>query len=96
MELYKLEITTEEYNDISSGLKDWVLCKKDKNYSTDNLITFLTTYESHTQVGWGKYENHTYTNNTDEVFKITYVQENCKGLGKDYCILGIKKLEVKE
>lgn len=33
MELYKLEITTEEYNDILSGMKDWVICKKDKNYS---------------------------------------------------------------
>lgn len=96
MKLYKLEITTEEYNDISSGLKDWVLCKKDKNYSTDNLVTFLTTYESRTQVGWDKYETHTYTNNTDEVFKITYVQENCNGLDKNYCILGIKKLVVKE
>lgn len=96
MELYKLEITTEEYNDISLGLKDWVLCKKDKNYSTDNLVTFLATYEGRTQVGWNKYENHTYTNNTDEVFKITYVQENCHGLSKDYCILGIKKLKIEE
>ena len=56
MELYKLEITTEEYNDISLGLKDWVICKKDKNYSTDNLVTFLTTYESRTQVSWTKYK----------------------------------------
>lgn len=96
MELYKIEITTEEYNDISSGMKDWVICKKDKNYSTDNLITFLTTYESRTQVGWGKYENHTYTNNTDEVFKVVYVQENVLGLKDNYCILGIKKLVLKE
>ena len=41
MELYKLEITTEEYNDILSGMKDWVICKRDKNYSTDDLVTFL-------------------------------------------------------
>ena len=96
MELYKLEITTEKYNDISSGMKDWVICKKDKNYSIDDLITFLTTYESRTQVGFAKYETHTYTNNTDEVFKITYIQENCNGLHKDYCILGIRKLVIKE
>lgn len=96
MELYKLEITTEEYNDISSGLKDWVICKKDKNYSIDDLITFLAIYESQTQVGFAKYKTHTYTNNTDEVFKITYIQENCSGLNKDYCILGIKKLVIKE
>lgn len=99
MELYKLEITPEEYNDISSGLKDGVICKKDQNYSIDNLITFLAAYESHTQVGFAgfaKDANHTYTNNTDEVFKITYIQENCLGLNKDYCILGLKKLVVKE
>lgn len=102
MELYTLEITTEEYNDISSDLKDWVICKKDKNYSIDNLITFLAASESRTQVGFAgfpgfaKYENHTYTNNTDEVFKITYIQESCLGLNKDYCVLGIKKLVVKE
>lgn len=95
MELYKLKITTEEYNDILSGMKDRVSYKKDKNYSIDDLITFLTTYESQTQVGFAKYEAHTYTNNTDEVFKITYVQENCNRLNKDYCILGIKKLEVR-
>lgn len=95
MELYKVEITTEEYNDISSGLKNWVICKKDKNYSTDDLVTFLTTYESHTQVGFAKYENHTYTNNTDEVFKIIYIQEN-GFISKDHCILGLKKLVIRE
>lgn len=95
MELYKLVITAEEYNDISSGIKDWVIYKKDKNYSIDNLITFLTTHESQTQVGFAKYETRTYTNNTDEVFKITYIQENCNRLNKDYCILGIKKLEIR-
>lgn len=96
MELYKLEVTAEEYNDISSGLKDWVVRKKDKNYSTDDLVTFIVTYDSRTQVGWNKYENHTYTRNTDEVFKIIYVQENSNGPYKEYCILGLKKLVVKE
>lgn len=95
MKLHELKILHPYLIDITIGTKTFELRKNDRDYQEGDLIRFIDIGEDDTTTTKCWYEP-----NIDEntLYRITYVLKNVEkyGLDKDYCILAIKKLEIKE
>ena len=95
MKLHELKIKHEYLIDVTVGTKTFELRKNDRDYQEGDLIRFIDIGEDDTITTKCRYEP-----NIDEntLYRITYVLKDVEkyGLDKDYCILAIKKLEIKE
>ena len=100
MQLHNLKIKYEYLVAVTAGIKTFELRKNDRNYQVGDLIQFTVIDRPTT-----KFKGITPTLNdlslaiySETLYRITYILENVPeyGLDKDYCILGIKKLEIKE
>lgn len=93
MKLHELKIQYEYLEAVSLGIKTFELRKNDRDYQVGDLIHFIGVgYKLGNLNGCIPYIDK------DELYRITYVLKDVPeyGLDKDYCILGIKKLEIKE
>lgn len=96
MKLHELEILHEDLIDITIGKKTFVLTQNDKNYQEGDLIRFIDLT--------GKKLNNIYKIgvepyiNENTLYRITYVLKyiDTRGLEDKYCILAIKRLDIKE
>ena len=91
MKLHILKIKDEYFKEILRGNKTFELRKNDRDYQVGDLIHFVDIDGNNLIIGNPSY-------NEKLVFQITYILQNVQeyGLDKDYCILAIKKLEIKE
>lgn len=91
MKLHELKIKEEYFNAVIRGEKTFELRKNDRDYEVGDLIHFknIFNYDNPDLNEFEGYENC--------VFQITCVLKNVEqyGLDKEYCILGIKKLEIR-
>ena len=92
MKLHELKILHEYLIDITLGKKTFELRKNDRDYQEGDLIRFIDIKEGYTNNDVEPYIDE------NQLYRITYVLKNVEkyGLDKDYCILAIKKLEIKE
>ncbi len=95
MKLHELKILHKYLIDVSLGIKTFELRKNDRDYQEGDLIRFIDIREDDTKTSKCQYEPLIDENT---LYRITYVLKNVEkyGLDKDYCILAIKKLEIKE
>ena len=92
MKLHELKIRHEYLIDVTLGTKTFELRKNDRDYQVGDLIHFIDIREDNTKNDIEPYIDE------NQLYRITYVLKNVEkyGLDKDYCILAIKKLEIKE
>lgn len=85
MKLHELKIKEDYFNAILRGEKTFELRKNDRDYKVGDLIHFV-------QVNGKEYFSH-----SKDVYRIAYILQDVSqyGLDKDYCILAIKKLEIR-
>ena len=99
MKLHELKIQHKYLIDITIGKKTFELRKNDRDYKVGDLIRFIDIWEDNEATKSAIKEAHLepYINN-NTLYRITYVLKNVEkyGLDKDYCILAIKKLDIKE
>ena len=90
MKLHELKIKHEYLVEIVLGNKTFELRKNDRDYQVGDLIRFIDIKQD------SKGDCDIYIDK-DTLYRITYVLKDVPeyGLDKDYCILGIKKLEVR-
>lgn len=90
MKLHEIKIKEDYFNAILRGEKTFELRKNDRDYKVGDLIHFIDIKQSNSD----NCDCDIYINE-DDLYKITYILKNVEeyGLDKDYCILGIKKLE---
>ena len=95
MKLHELKILHEYLVDVDLGRKTFELRKNDRDYQVGDLIRFIDIREDDSIANKNQIEP-----NIDEntLYRITYVLKDVEkyGLDKDYCILAIKKLNIKE
>lgn len=95
MTLHELKILHEYLIDVSIGKKTFELRKNDRDYQVGDLIRFIDVREDDSATNKNQIEP-----NIDEntLYRITYVLKDVDqyGLDRDYCILAIKKLDIKE
>ena len=92
MKLHELKIKHEYLVEIALGNKTFELRKNDRDYRVGDLIRFIDIKQSNSD----KHDCDIYIDE-DTLYKITYILKDVPeyGLDKDYCILGIKKLEIR-
>lgn len=90
MKLHELKIKDEYFREVLRENKTFELRKNDRDYQVGDLIHFVDIDGSNHIIGNPFY-------NIKLVFQITYILKDVTqyGLDKDYCILGIKKLEIR-
>ena len=98
MKLHELKIKHEYLVEIVLGNKTFELRKNDRDYQVGDLIHFIDipspkrdlTLSEISRVGSAYIDENTF-------YRIIYVLKDVPeyGLDKDYCILGIKKLEIR-
>ena len=95
MKLHELKIKHEYLEDVVCGKKTFELRKNDRDYQVGDLIHFID--EGHIKPITNKFYCEERIDD-DALYKITYILKDIPeyGLDKDYCILGIKKLNIKE
>lgn len=95
MKLHELKILHPYLIDITIGTKTFELRKNDRDYQEGDLIHFIDIREEKITPNKLCCEPNIDEN---QLYRITYVLKNVEkyGLDKDYCILAIKKLEIKE
>lgn len=83
MKLHTLKIQAGFYYAVMKCYKTFELRKNDRDFLISDLIHFVNV------------NGEDFTNEPNNVYQITYVLKDVEeyGLDKDYCILGIKKLE---
>lgn len=95
MKLHELKILHKYLVDVDLGRKTFELRKNDRDYQVGDLIRFIDIREDDSTANKNQIEP-----NIDEntLYRITYVLKDVEkyGLDKDYCILAIKKLNIKE
>lgn len=95
MKLHELKILHKYLVDVDLGKKTFELRKNDRDYQVGDLIRFIDIREDDSAANKNQIEP-----NIDEntLYRITYVLKDVEkyGLDKDYCILAIKKLNIKE
>lgn len=107
MKLHELKIKAEYMDAIALGRKTFELRKNDRDYQEGDLIKFNVVCDdgtietkdySFTYDNKGDCRYFTTVDLNNELYKITYVLKDVPqyGLDADYCILGIKRLELKE
>ena len=94
MTLHELKILHGYLIDVSIGKKTFELRKNDRDYQVGDLIRFIDIREDDSTA------KNQIEPNIDEntLYRITYVLKDVEkyGLDRDYCILAIKKLNIKE
>lgn len=92
MKLHELETKYEYLVEIALGNKTFELRKNDRDYQVGDLIHFIAIDIKQSD----KLDNGLYIGQ-DDLYKITYILKNVEqyGLDKDYCILAIRKLEIR-
>lgn len=92
MKLHELKIKHEYLIEVYMGRKTFELRKNDRDYQVGDLIRFIDIKQSNS----GNCDCDIYIDK-DTLYKITYILKNVEeyGLDKDYCILAIKKLEIR-
>ena len=95
MKLHELKILHKYLVDISIGKKTFELRKNDRDYQEGDLIRFINIKEDNDTSKKCLIEPYI---NEKTLYRITYVLKDVEkyGLDKDYCILAIKKLDIKE
>ena len=90
MKLHELKIKHEYLIEVDMGRKTFELRKNDRDYQVGDLIRFIDIKQDN------KGDCDIYIDK-DTLYKITYVLKDVPqyGLDKDYCILAIKKLEIR-
>lgn len=99
MKLHELKILHEYLIDVSIGKKTFELRKNDRDYQVGDLIRFIDVREDDYTANKNIYKNQIEPNiDENTLYRITYVLKDVEkyGLNKDYCILAIKKLDIKE
>ena len=93
MKLHELKIKHEYLIEVNMGRKTFELRKNDRDYQVGDLIRFIDIKDIKQN---DNCDCDIYINK-DDLYKITYILKNVPqyGLDKDYCILGIKKLEIR-
>ena len=93
MKLHELKIKHEYLVEVAIGVKTFELRKNDRDYQVGDLIHFVDIKDTKQSY---KCDCDIYIDNND-LYKITYILKNVEqyGLDKDYCILAIKKLEIR-
>ena len=94
MKLHELKILHKYLVDISIGKKTFELRKNDRDYQEGDLIRFINIKEDNDTSKKCLIEPYI---NEKTLYRITYVLKDVEkyGLDKDYCILAIKKLDIK-
>lgn len=84
MKLHELKIKEEYLLEVALGNKTFELRKNDRDYQVGDLIHFNLTNGK--EYSYGK-----------DIYQITYILKDVPqyGLDKEYCILAIKKLEIR-
>ena len=94
MKLHELKILHKYLVDVDLGNKTFELRKNDRDYQVGDLIRFIDIREDDSTT------KNQIEPNIDEntLYRITYVLKDVEkyGLDRDYCILAIKKLNIKE
>ena len=95
MKLHELKILHKYLIDVSLGIKTFELRKNDRDYQVGDLIHFIDIREDNITPNKCLVEPYIDENT---LYRITYVLKDVEkyGLDKDYCILAIKKLDIKE
>ena len=90
MKLHELKIKHEYLVEVVMGRKTFELRKNDRDYQVGDLIRFIDIKQD-SKGGFDIYIDE------DTLYKITYILKDVPeyGLDKDYCILAIKKLEIR-
>ena len=90
MKLHELKIKHEYLVEVARGVKTFELRKNDRDYQVGDLIRFIDIKQD------SKGDCDIYIDE-DDLYKITYVLKDVPqyGLDKDYCILAMKKLEIR-
>ena len=99
MKLHELKIKHEYLIDVALGNKTFELRYNDRDYQVGDLIRFIDVdYANRDYKLFHKYDDVEPYIDENTLYRITYVLKNVEkyGLDKDYCILAIKKLEIKE
>lgn len=95
MKLHELKILHKYLVEVDLGKKTFELRKNDRDYQVGDLIRFIDVREDDSTANKNQIEP-----NIDEntLYRITYVLKDVEkyGLDRDYCILAIKKLNIKE
>lgn len=91
MKLHELKIKHEYLIEVDRGRKTFELRKNDRDYQVGDLIRFIDIESNSDGCDYASYIDE-YT-----LYKITYILKDVPqyGLDKDYCILEIKKLEIR-
>lgn len=92
MKLHELKIKYEYLVEIALSNKTFELRANDRDYQVGDLIHFtIIDIKQSDKLDKGLYIGQ------DDLYKITYVLKDVPqyGLDKDYCILAIKKLEIR-
>ena len=104
MKLHELKILHKYLLDITIGKKTFELRKNDRDYQEGDLIRFINIKEDNDTAKKCLIEKcliepliEPYIDEKT-LYRITYVLKDVEkyGLDKDYCILAIKKLDIKE
>ena len=98
MKLHELKILHEYLIDVSTGKKTFELRKNDRDYQVGDLIRFIDVQADGSKYCY-KYKFQIESNiDENTLYRITYVLKDVDqyGLDRDYCILAIKKLDIKE
>ena len=94
MKLHELKILHKYLLDVDLGKKTFELRKNDRDYQVGDLIRYIDVQEDDSTA------KNQIEPNIDEntLYRITYVLKDVEkyGLDRDYCILAIKKLNIKE
>lgn len=95
MKLHELKILHEYLIDVSIGKKTFELRKNDRDYQVGDLIRFIDIREDDSTANKNQIEPYIDEN---ALYRITYVLKGVEqyGIDTDYCILAIKKLDIKE
>ena len=99
MQLHELKIKHEYLVDVTTGRKTFELRKNDRNYQVGDLIRFIDLKYQDEFINDKRYKCINDVNiDPDTLYKITYILKDVPeyGLDKDHCILGIKKLNIRE
>lgn len=102
MKLHELKIKAEYMQAIALGRKTFELRKNDRDFNEGDLIKFNVVVNDHIQTDklpfFDTSDGSLKEINLNELYKITYVLKDVPqyGLDAEYCILGIKRLELKE
>ena len=94
MKLHELKILHKYLLDVDLGNKTFELRKNDRDYQVGDLIRFIDIREDDSTAKKQREPN----SDENTLYRITYVLKDVEkyGLDRDYCILAIKKLNIKE